>query len=103
MPTQTLSEWEHDREFSETRGEIATLPEIEEPPTFAEITAGDPEHGWIALAGRWQAGFGVQLLWHPVTAATAITVAEGGVTFTFDIPAEHALDAFHHPYVYSAV
>jgi len=102
MPTQTLSEWEHDREFSETRSEITSLPEIDSQPFF-DACDPEPEHGWIALAGRWQAGFGVQLLWHPVTAATAITVAEGGVTFTFDVPAVNALDAFHHPYVYSAV
>lgn len=54
----------------------------------------------VALKGRITAGLGVQLLADVAHGRTFITLALDGETETFEVPAEHALDAFDHPFCY---
>lgn len=63
---------------------------------FSEPTLED--EAVECLASRLTAGLGVQLLW--AESGTYITLTLDGKTETFPVPAEHALDAFQHPFAY---
>jgi hypothetical protein len=56
------------------------------------------------LDARVADGIQVRLLWYPSTNRVAVEVfdAASGESFEFDVPADSALDAFHHPYAYLA-
>ena len=54
------------------------------------------------LAQRVNGGLEITLYWYPDTNATRIEVLDTGIdeTISFPVPAERALDAFHHPFVH---
>ena len=56
------------------------------------------------LSHRMSDGIDVRLLWNSETNQVLVAVGEEelGASFTFDVAAEDALDAFHHPYAYAA-
>jgi hypothetical protein len=53
----------------------------------------------VADAGRLE----IALLWHPMTNAIVLAVedAETHSSFTTEVPADNALDAFWHPFAYA--
>ena len=66
----------------------------------------EPATTWIGrreLDYRAGDGIEVRLLWNPKTNAVSVWVAEReGSTFEFEVPPGDALEAFHHPYAYTA-
>jgi hypothetical protein len=56
------------------------------------------------LDARITDGIHVTLLWYPATNRVAVHVFDqgSGESFELDVPADSALDAFHHPYAYLA-
>ena len=54
------------------------------------------------LSRRMSGGLEVALYWDDLTSAVTPSVADArtGEIFEIDVPGAHALDAFHHPYVY---
>ena len=61
------------------------------------------EIGMRELDHRTNDGIDVTLLWNPQTSALFVAVddARGGESFTLEVDAADALDAFHHPYAYA--
>jgi hypothetical protein len=61
------------------------------------------EIGVRELDQRSNDGIEVTLLWSPTTNRLLIAVADerSGESFTLDVDAADALDAFHHPYAYT--
>jgi hypothetical protein len=57
------------------------------------------------LAHRSDGGIDVTLLWHPDTQELTVCVCDQrrGAYFEFEPQAEHALDAFYHPYSYASL
>ena len=57
------------------------------------------------LAHRSTGGIDVTLLWHPDTHELTVCVCDQrrGAYFEFEPEAEHALDAFYHPYSYASL
>ncbi len=60
---------------------------------------------WKELASRGTDGLAVSLLWSKATGRVKVTVANERFDEEFDlnIPGEHALGAFSHPFAYAAV
>ncbi len=56
------------------------------------------------LAHRTADGIDVTLLWSSTQNVVTVAVYDFGADqyFEIEVPGEHALDAFHHPYVYAA-
>ena len=57
------------------------------------------------LDSRISDGIHVQLLWHPLDGHVSVAVNDTKTGETFELEVRHghrALDAFHHPYAYSA-
>ena len=56
------------------------------------------------LSHRMSDGIEVSLRWNSETNQVLVTVTEDqlGASFMFEVAAEDALDAFHHPYAYAA-
>ena len=56
------------------------------------------------LAAREYGGVFVRLLWHPRMNAVTVSVEDNraGDRFQFAVAADHALDAFYHPFAYAA-
>jgi len=56
------------------------------------------------LANRAGGGLEITLYWHPHDNGTSIEVYHQatGETIAFPVPADRALDAFHHPFVHLA-
>lgn len=54
----------------------------------------------VALMGRVNSGFYVQLIADTATGETWLTCSINGETDTFPIPSDKALDAFEHPFAY---
>jgi hypothetical protein len=56
------------------------------------------------LAHRVNGGLEITLYWHPDENGTSIDIhqAETEETISFPVPADRALDAFHHPFVHLA-
>ena len=56
------------------------------------------------LDRRISDGIEVVLLWNPRTNEVSVAVEDGrtGDAFEFDVRANDALTAFHHPYAYAA-
>jgi hypothetical protein len=54
------------------------------------------------LAHRKNGGLEITLYWNPRTNGTSIDVHDTGIdeTISFPVPADRALDAFHHPFVH---
>jgi hypothetical protein len=57
------------------------------------------------LAHRVCAGFDVMLLWNPADNSLAVRVLryDDAETYELAVPRDHALNAFHHPFVYAAL
>ncbi len=70
-----------------------TPPEAQEP----NILIRELDH-------RKSDGIEVTLLWNARTKAVLVSVVEerSAASFQFEVPADNALDAFHHPYAYAA-
>ncbi len=60
---------------------------------------------WKELASRGADGLAVSLLWSKTTDRVRVTVADERFDeeFDLDVPGEHALAAFSHPFAYAAV
>jgi len=86
-----LAAWEQDRAVVEEAEQALTSPRTVEDGVLC-----------VALLGRVNSGFGVQLLWDPLSGKTFVTTAVGGETETFEVSPEHALEAYEHPYAYGA-
>ena len=56
------------------------------------------------LARRVNSGLEITLYWHPDDNHTSIDIHETATeeTISFPVPADRALDAFHHPFVHVA-
>jgi hypothetical protein len=56
------------------------------------------------LARRVNGGLEITLYWHPDDNSTSIDIrhATTDETISFPVPADRALDAFHHPFAYLA-
>jgi hypothetical protein len=56
------------------------------------------------LAQRVNGGLEITLYWHPDHNGTSVEVYHQatGETIAFPVPADRALDAFHHPFVHLA-
>jgi hypothetical protein len=56
------------------------------------------------LAQRVNAGLEITLYWNPRDNSTSIEVYQDSTeeTITFPVPADRALDAFHHPFAHLA-
>jgi hypothetical protein len=56
------------------------------------------------LAARESDGIQVLLLWHPIENALTVSVEDSrvGDGFQLAVAPDRALDAFYHPYAYSA-
>jgi hypothetical protein len=56
------------------------------------------------LAAREYDGVFVRLLWHPRMNAVTVSVEDNraGDRFQLAVAADHALDAFYHPFAYAA-
>jgi hypothetical protein len=56
------------------------------------------------LACRENDGLAVVLLWHPTNDCVTVSVADArtGDRFRLAVERERALDAFYHPYAYTA-
>jgi hypothetical protein len=56
------------------------------------------------LAARVNDGIHVLLLWHPASDAVTVSVADERTGEQFEMPVrrDRALDAFYHPFAYSA-
>jgi hypothetical protein len=56
------------------------------------------------LARRVNGGLEITLYWHPDDDGTSIDVHQTATeeTISFPVPADRALDAFHHPFVHLA-
>jgi hypothetical protein len=56
------------------------------------------------LAARVNDGIHVLLLWHPADDAVTVSVADDRTGERFEMPVarDRALDAFYHPFAYSA-
>ena len=56
------------------------------------------------LAARDSDGVHVLLLWHPAENAVTVSVEDArfGETFQIAVAPDRALDAFYHPYAYTA-
>ena len=69
-------------------------------PTTATATSPTPQE----LNYRVNDGIHVTLLWYPATNRVTVEVYDESVgeSFELEVPAESALDAFHHPYAYAA-
>jgi len=54
------------------------------------------------LARRVNGGLEITLYWHPQNNRTSIDVHETATeaTISFPVPADRALDAFHHPFAH---
>jgi hypothetical protein len=54
------------------------------------------------LARRVNGGVEVALYWRPEDGSTTVELTElaFGVTFSFEVPRDRALDAFHHPFAH---
>lgn len=96
MGTGTIADWEARRFSEEAFNEIAAIPTVDRPAI--ERTGDTPD--LVALKGRMTAGIAVQLLWARDTGETFVSVTVGPKSQTFTVPAEDALDAFDHPFVY---
>jgi hypothetical protein len=55
------------------------------------------------LAHRTSNGIDVTLCWNKATNRVSVEVTDVRFddSFAFEVPGSHALDAFHHPYVYA--
>ena len=56
------------------------------------------------LARRANGGLEITLYWHPDDNGTSVEIYHEatGETIAFPVPADRALDAFHHPFVHLA-
>ena len=61
-------------------------------------------HATRELAARESDGLRVLLLWHPWKDAVTVSVEDSraGDRFQLSVAAEHALEAFYHPFAYAA-
>ena len=79
--------------------------------TRLSLAASEPKGGGMSLvrsirelAARESNGVSVRLLWHPQENAVTVSVEDRHDDECFDLAVapEHALDAFYHPFAYSA-
>jgi hypothetical protein len=68
---------------------------MKENPVNTSTSARELDH-------RVTDGIHVTLLWYPATNRVTVSVVDqgSGESFELDVPADRALDAFHHPYAY---
>jgi hypothetical protein len=68
---------------------------MKENPVNTSTSARELDH-------RVADGIHVTLVWYPATNQVAVIVFDegSGESFELDVPADRALDAFHHPYAY---
>lgn len=99
----TIQDWEDARFAREAAAEIEAVEAVEPVRRLEAVTSVAPPADIVALCGRITAGLGVQLLVEPRKDGRAfLTLALDGKTETVEVPADRALDAFRHPYVYGA-
>src|SRR5262245_56223541 len=78
-----------------------TSPRHEEDP----MSTSDVTNKARELDARAVDGIDVRLFWHPATGALSVSVFEARHEQAFDVvvDADHAMDAFNHPYAYAAL
>lgn len=82
------------------RPEDFTAPPAPPPVDLTEAEDKFREYPVVALRGRINSGFAVQLLWSPLDGETYITCVLNGACDTFAVPPEHANEAFEHPFAW---
>ena len=92
-----VTDRKHPNRFQTVSEQIAALPTaLTEGPTEPP----PPPPKVLALAGRSESGFHVQLLWNADERQAYVTAVLDGKSQTFAVPNEHAMEAFNHPFCF---
>lgn len=82
------------KRFQTVSEQIAALP------TALTGEVEEPQPKLLALAGRSESGFHVQLLWNADERQAYVTAVLDGKSQTFAVPNENAMEAFNHPFCF---